>query len=287
MTTRPGYVWDNANNEWVEIGQAAVVAPVAYQASQPSSPSTGDIWIDSDDEVPSVDSTLYYRWTKTMSGGETSLSGTDDNSLSLQYTPGYESVFINGVLQVRNLDYTATSGSTISGLTALASNDVIMVESIIAYSVGDTYTQTTLDGKFATQLDFPAGAWTSYTPTLSNLTLGNGTLSAAYVKLGKLVVVRFRMVFGSTSSMGSFPGVTLPFTAAANSNDFFIGGTAFEDAGTTTWLGRSRLSSTSGFDFVFDTVSGTKISYSFLSSTTPMTWAVNDVIRTIFVYEAA
>jgi hypothetical protein len=149
MTTRPGYVWDATASEWVEIGQAAVVAPVAYQASEPSSPATGDIWIDSDDEVPSVDSTLYYRWTKTMSGGETSLSGTDDNSLALKYTPGYESVFINGVLQVRGSDYVATTGTTVTGLTALTASDVVMVESIIAYSVGDTYTQTTLDGKFS------------------------------------------------------------------------------------------------------------------------------------------
>ena len=142
MTTRPGYVWDATASEWVEIGQAAVVAPIAYQTSAPSSPATGDIWIDSDDEVPSVDSTLYYRWTKTMSGGETSLSGTDNNSLALKYTPGYESVFINGVLQVRGSDYVATTGTTVTGLTALTANDVVMVESIVAYSVGDTYTQS-------------------------------------------------------------------------------------------------------------------------------------------------
>jgi hypothetical protein len=148
MTTRPGYVWDATASEWVEIGQAAVVAPVAYQASEPSSPATGDIWIDSDDEVPSVDSTLYYRWTKTMSGGETSLSGTDNNSLALKYTPGYESVFINGVLQVRGSDYVATTGTTVTGLIALTASDVVMVESIIAYSVGDTYTQAAADAKF-------------------------------------------------------------------------------------------------------------------------------------------
>lgn len=149
MTTRPGYVWDATASEWVEIGQAAVVSPFKYQTSQPSSPATGDIWIDSDDEVPSVDSTLYYRWTKTMSGGETSLSGTDNNSLALKYTPGYESVFINGVLQVRGSDYVATTGTTVTGLTALTASDVVMVESIIAYSVGDTYTQSTLDSKFS------------------------------------------------------------------------------------------------------------------------------------------
>jgi hypothetical protein len=48
MTTRPGYVWDATASEWVEIGQAAVVAPIAYQTSAPSSPATGDLWIDSD-----------------------------------------------------------------------------------------------------------------------------------------------------------------------------------------------------------------------------------------------
>jgi hypothetical protein len=149
MTTRPGYVWDATASEWVEIGQAAVLAPIAYQTSAPSSPATGDIWIDSDDEVPSVDSTLYYRWTKTMSGGETSLSGTDNNSLALEYTPGYESVFINGVLQVRGSDYVATTGTTVTGLTALTASDVVMVESIIAYSVGDTYTQSTLNTMFS------------------------------------------------------------------------------------------------------------------------------------------
>ena len=171
MTTRPGYIW--SGTEWVEIGQSAVIAPIAYQASAPSTPATGDIWIDSDDDVPSVDSTLYYRWTKTMSGGETSLSGTDDNSLSLQYTPGYESVFINGVLQVRNLDYTATSGSTISGLTALASNDIVMVESIVAYSVGDTYTQS----QIVSLLDAKSPVSTTGLVLISSTTIGSAVSS--------------------------------------------------------------------------------------------------------------
>jgi hypothetical protein len=175
MTTRPGYVWDSAVSEWVEIGQSAVVAPVAYQASAPSTPATGDIWIDSDDEVPSVDSTLYYRWTKTMSGGETSLSGTDNNSLSLRYTPGYESVFINGVLQARNLDYTATSGSTIAGLTALVANDIVMVESIVAYSVGDTYTQTVSDAKYVNK---NVGGLNLVIPSSVSVGSGTGVVSA-------------------------------------------------------------------------------------------------------------
>jgi hypothetical protein len=147
MATRPGYIW--SGTEWVAIGQEAVLAPISYQTSAPSSPATGDVWIDSNDDVPSVNSTLYYRWKKTATGGETSFTGTDDNSLTLAYTAGYESVFINGVLQVRGSDYTATTGTSITGLTALTAGDIVMVESVMAYSVGDTYTQSVLDGKFS------------------------------------------------------------------------------------------------------------------------------------------
>lgn len=46
MATRPGYIW--SGTEWVAIGQEAIVSPFYYQATAPASPSTGDIWIDSD-----------------------------------------------------------------------------------------------------------------------------------------------------------------------------------------------------------------------------------------------
>ena len=72
-------------------------------------------------------SPVIVQWKKTMSGGETSLSGNDDNSVSLTYTVNREMLFINGALQVRGSDYTATNGTTITGLSALALNDVINI----------------------------------------------------------------------------------------------------------------------------------------------------------------
>ena len=153
MTTRPGYVWDNTASEWVEIGQAAVVSPFKYQATAPSSPATGDIWIESDVDVPSVDSAQFLRWRKTMAGGETSLSGNDDSSLPLGYTPGYEQLYINGVLMVRGVDYTATTGTTVTALTALVANDVVEVFSALARTVADVYTQTQSDAKYGTGMD--------------------------------------------------------------------------------------------------------------------------------------
>jgi len=93
---KPGYVYDAASDTWFPL---LGIAP----ASQ-------------------VD-----RWTKTAAGGETSLSGNDDNAVSLSYTAGTEQVYLNGVLLVRGQDYTATNGTTITGLTALAASDIAEV----------------------------------------------------------------------------------------------------------------------------------------------------------------
>lgn len=68
------------------------------------------------------------QWVKTMSGGETSVSGAGDDSSVLAYTPGTEQVYLNGVLLVRNDDYTATNGTSITGFSpALSASDVVEV----------------------------------------------------------------------------------------------------------------------------------------------------------------
>lgn len=66
-------------------------------------------------------------WRKTATGGETSLSGYDNASQALSYTPGQEQVFLNGILLVRGADYTATNGTSITGLAALAADDYVQI----------------------------------------------------------------------------------------------------------------------------------------------------------------
>ena len=151
MATRPGFIW--SGTEWVAIGQEAAVAPVSYQATEPTSPATGDIWIDSDDEVPGITSSLNYRWRKIATGGETSLSGNDTSGLPLTYNPGYEQVYLNGVLLYRGSDYVATTGNTITGLTALVANDTIEVLSFVTAPIGDTYGQAASDAKFVSAVN--------------------------------------------------------------------------------------------------------------------------------------
>jgi hypothetical protein len=57
--------------------------------------------------------------------------------------------------------------------------------------------------------------WTSWTPTINGATTGNGTVTAKYVRLGKLCVARFDFSLGSTSSVTGDFYFSLPFSAAS------------------------------------------------------------------------
>jgi hypothetical protein len=115
--------------------------------SRPVYVYSGSEWIPIGPQISSV----ITRWTKTAAGSETSLSGADDSSRTLAYSVGYEQVYLNGVLLVRNSDYTASTGTSITGLTALTINDIVDIIILDVTAVEDTYTQAQSNALFATQ----------------------------------------------------------------------------------------------------------------------------------------
>jgi len=92
-------------------------------------------------------SAMFTRWIKVAVGGETSLSGTDDNSVTLSYTPGYELVILNGINLIRGIDYVGTTGTSITGLSALVAGDVVEIMSFVSTAVADTVQSTTFTTK--------------------------------------------------------------------------------------------------------------------------------------------
>jgi hypothetical protein len=103
---------------------------------------SGSAWT----EISSSAEIIAYKYTATA--GATSVSGADDNSLTLSYTVGKEQVYINGVLQVRGTDYVATTGSSITGMAALTASDIVTVLAFTAFSVSNTYTQAEANALF-------------------------------------------------------------------------------------------------------------------------------------------
>jgi len=74
-------------------------------------------------------------WRYTATGGETTLTGIDNAGVSLAYLPGQEQVFLNGVLQVRGTDYTATNGTSITGLASLTAGDYVQVTTYSNFTI--------------------------------------------------------------------------------------------------------------------------------------------------------
>lgn len=88
-----------------------------------------------------------YRYKFTASGGETSVSGTDDLSQTLSYLAGKEQVYLNGILLVRSVDYTATNGTSITSLAALTAGDVLEVITFTSFDVATAIQLSSIDAK--------------------------------------------------------------------------------------------------------------------------------------------
>lgn len=162
----------------------------------PAYPVTGDVWIDNTAATAGIQgatgtqgplgpqgaqgiqggtigSASVNTWRKAAAGGETSLSGTDDFATTLAYTVGSEQVFINGVLLERGVDYTATTGTSITALTALVASDIAVVMSPNSFAVANAIPVSTVTAKG----DLIAATATG---TVTNLAVGtNGQVLTA------------------------------------------------------------------------------------------------------------
>ena len=136
------YVTQEVNNNAVQIdGSNAFVADLdmgGYKITNLADPVAGDDAATRSFVEQSLSSEFpifYRRWSKTATGGETSLSGNDDAGISLSYVPGSEKVFINGALQVRGTDYVGATGTTLTGIPALTAGDIVEVHSSSNYTI--------------------------------------------------------------------------------------------------------------------------------------------------------
>lgn len=143
------------------------------------------------------------------------------------------------------------------------------------------------------QAAFPTDtAWITWTPTYANLTVGNGTILAHYIQVGKIVFYYFSITFGSTSSMGSVPSISLPVTASIdptkiNQYENIIGEVKILDTGLRAYQGTAYLNTTTTVTPQSLGVSGSLITQSQFSSTAPMTWTTGDSFWISGFYEAA
>jgi hypothetical protein len=134
------------------------------------------------------------------------------------------------------------------------------------------------------------GEATTWTPTYTNFSLGNGTVTARYVRANKLIFAYFVITCGTTSAFtGTQMQISLPITANTSSTLSILGGANIYDASSgAQYLGVIQYvgSATSVAVQLFGTAS-TYGSIAYTNATTPITLATGDLIVGNLVYEAA
>jgi hypothetical protein len=129
--------------------------------------------------------------------------------------------------------------------------------------------------------------WTAYTPSLSGMSLGNGSLSFAYAKLGKTVHVRGLITLGSTSTVTGPLDVGLPFNSTGYTTGHATGHFMFFNNSTVFYGTNLSVSNAASFRAVVSNAAGTYLSVADVSSTVPFTWANTHKMFTTYTYQAA
>jgi hypothetical protein len=139
-------------------------------------------------------------------------------------------------------------------------------------------------GAFRTSVRDDIGrAWTSYTVTTGNVTLGTGgTATGVYLQNGKTVDFRIKVTFGTGGTLTGSPTFNLPVSAIAartvNANALFFDSSA---ALASAYRAGSSFNNTVNNLHVRDDASTA------LSSTVPFTWASGDELVITGRYETS
>lgn len=126
-------------------------------------------------------------------------------------------------------------------------------------------------------------AWKAFTPSYTNLTIGNGTNAGAYCQVGKIVFFRAHVLWGSTTSISGAPVMTFPVTVSSSIGGSPIIAWVRMGVGGTVYVGAMGSGGTIN---VFATAAA-YATMGGISATVPATWTTNDTWSIEGFYEAA
>lgn len=226
------------------------------------------------------------------------INSTDDGANSLSKISGNFTALNSDKLEsdVIDTDTSLSADSDEYVASQKATKAYVDAVSVPVKASGAEITTGTDDDKFATPkalADATVGklgaAWSSFSPSWTSLTVGDGTNTGYYMQIGKTIFFRIHFVFGTTSAVSDDARVDLPVTSVdyGSANLFSIGIIAFNDAdGGSSW-GVARWSSTTVCKPGVHTTGSTYLGVSSLSSSVPFTWATGDELNITGCYEAA
>lgn len=126
------------------------------------------------------------------------------------------------------------------------------------------------------------GGYVSYSPTLTNITIGNGTQTHKWRSVGaKGILVSNSITFGSTTSFSGWPQIAPP--ATLDTAIAVLGSLTATDVSPGQNYGGQVASN--GSSQVGGYTLGTGGAFTFVSATSPFTWAVGDIYTLTYLAE--
>ena len=219
-------------------------------SSAPTGAAAGDIWYDSDDGRAYI----YYD------------DGSSQQWVEFGAAPSGSSITLASY---------ADSAARTSAIPSPTEADLSYLQ--------DTNSVEVYDGSAWKQLAVDSGG--TYSPSHTNITVGNGTEVARYVQVNKLVFVTYQLTWGSTTSFSGNIEVGLPFTAVARAWGMGL----LTDAGVTNIAAEVSVSTGANkVEFRPLYAASTFAEWNtVINATNPFTWTTSDVLQFSIAYEVA
>lgn len=150
----------------------------------------------------------------------------------------------------------------------------------MAWAVGQTVTA----GQLNTYVAQTASTWT---PTWTNVTVGNGTVVSFYARAGAIIVAQMRFTLGSTSAVSGAIQFSLPVNCDTT-RGVRLGDSRIQDVSAPEVFASVVIAAANGTGQVqvLDSTNATSLDEDNTSGTVPMTWATGDVLDVNLCYLA-
>jgi hypothetical protein len=133
-----------------------------------------------------------------------------------------------------------------------------------------------------------AGAWTSFTPSWVNLTPGNGVVSAAYSQFNKILFVRVKLTWGTTTSCTDPVRMTLPASLTQDTgSQEIVGFGQYTDTGVASYVGQAYVVSSTVIGLGVMNSAGTYTAANNVNNTRPHTFGNTDIMSFEFTTRLA
>ena len=136
------------------------------------------------------------------------------------------------------------------------------------------------DSTQATGLKY-AGLWTTFTPTIGGVTLGNGTKTGSYCQIADTTFFRVVLTFGSTTSITGSIDLTTPTTPVGYATfDYYnTNAQAYDSSAVTFFPSSGNLAvGANVIRLLVSSASGTHVQSSDYTGLLPIIWATGDTL---------